>query len=120
MTVPTESLPTDAGRRETLASPTDGPTRIAATVDSWKRKLLDLTKRNRALNFRVNKVSTVTIVDEQPPEVFRQIYVHEHSMKFKAAPQSEAAENSKGSLAPMGDESADHGQSEDDENVPDA
>ncbi|MFL5614831.1 MAG: DUF3320 domain-containing protein [Gemmatimonadaceae bacterium] len=90
------------------------------TVDSWKRKLLDLTKRNRALNFRVNKVSTVTIVDEQPAEVFRQLYVHEHSMKFKAVPQSDTAESSMGSLARMDDEDVDHRQSEDDENVPEA
>ena len=64
-------------------------TRISATADSWKRKLLDLTKRNRALNFRINKVSTVTIVDEQPAEVFRQLYIRERAMKFKAAPEPE-------------------------------
>ena len=61
--------------------------RIAASVDAWKRKLLDLTKRNRALNFRVNKVSTVTIVDELPAEVFRHLYLRERSMRFKAAPE---------------------------------
>ena len=33
--------------------------RIAASVENWQRKLLDLTKRNRALNFRMNKVATV-------------------------------------------------------------
>src|SRR5688500_9586246 len=73
--------------RET--SPPDASTaaKIAASADNWKRNLLDLTKRNRALNFRVNKVSTVAIVDEQPAEVFRQLYVREHAMKFKAAPE---------------------------------
>jgi very-short-patch-repair endonuclease len=60
--------------------------RVIASIENWKRKLLDLTKRNRALNFRVNKVSTIVIVDEQPPEVFRQLYIQGQSMRFKAAP----------------------------------
>ena len=59
--------------------------RVKASIENWKRKLLDLTKRNRALNFKVNKVSTVTVVDEQPAEVFRQLYLHENLMRFKAA-----------------------------------
>ena len=45
--------------------------RLLATVNTWKSKLLDLSKRNRALNFKINKVSTVTIVDELPTEIFR-------------------------------------------------
>lgn len=67
--------------------------RVKASIDNWKRKLLDLTKRNRALNFKVNKVSTVTIVDEQPAQVFRQLYLDENSMRFKAAPESDQADN---------------------------
>src|SRR3712207_6651051 len=57
--------------------------RTAAAADAWKRKLLDLSKRNRALNFRPAKVSTVAIVDEQPAEVFRQIVVEERTMRFR-------------------------------------
>ncbi|MDP9349800.1 MAG: DUF4011 domain-containing protein, partial [Gemmatimonadota bacterium] len=71
-----------------VAEPTAGA-RIAASITAWKRKLLDLTKRNRALSFRTNKVSTVTIVDEQPAEVFRQLYLREKPMKFLAAPPKE-------------------------------
>src|SRR5438552_8250113 len=59
------------------------------SIENWKRKLLDLTKRNRALNFRMNKVSTIAIVDEQPAEVFRQLYLQERAMRFKAAPEDE-------------------------------
>ncbi len=47
--------------------------RISVSIDNWKRKLLDLSKRNLALNFKMNKVSTIAIVDEQPAEVFRQL-----------------------------------------------
>lgn len=60
--------------------PTTDNDRVKAALENWKRKLLDLTKRNRALNFKVNKVSTITIVDEQPAEVFRQLYLREQSM----------------------------------------
>src|SRR5690242_9847933 len=70
-------------------TPVNKDERVRASIDNWKRKLLDLTKRNRALNFKVNKVSTITVVDELPAEVFRQLYLRETSMRFKAAPEPE-------------------------------
>lgn len=60
--------------------------RLSASVANWKRKLLDLTRRNRALNFKPTKVSTIAIVDEQPAEVFRHLYLEERPMRFKADP----------------------------------
>src|SRR6185369_2625580 len=33
-----------------------------------------------------------TIVDEQPAEVFRQLYLREKAMRFKAAPEADASE----------------------------
>lgn len=59
--------------------------RVAATIGNWKRKLLDVSKRNRALNFKPNKVTTVTVVDEQPAEVFRILYLRERQMRFLPA-----------------------------------
>ena len=56
--------------------------RLTATVNAWKSKLLDLSKRNRALNFKVNKVSTVTVVDELPTEIFRLLCREKKSLKF--------------------------------------
>jgi len=67
--------------------------RIAATINNWKRKLLDVSKRNRALNFRPNKVTTITIIDEQPAEVFRHIYVEGRSMRFRPAPPKSVVES---------------------------
>jgi len=61
--------------------------RVAATIGNWKRKLLDVSKRNRALSFRPNKVTTVTIVNEQPAEVFRQLYLRERPQYVRASPQ---------------------------------
>lgn len=63
--------------------------RVRASIENWKRKLLDLTKRNRALNFRMNKVSTIAIVDEQPAEVFRQLFLRERAMRFNAAAEDD-------------------------------
>lgn len=57
--------------------------RANATLSNWKSKLLDLTKRNRALNFKVNKVSTVTIIDELPVEIYRLLCAERKVLKFK-------------------------------------
>lgn len=59
---------------------------VDASLDTWKRQLLDLTRRNRALNFRPLKVSTVAIVDERPAEVFRLLFDEERVLTFAAAP----------------------------------
>jgi superfamily I DNA and/or RNA helicase/very-short-patch-repair endonuclease len=56
--------------------------RISMTINGWKSKLLDLSKRNRALNFKIQKVSTVTIVDEQPAEIFKLLCLQGKSLKF--------------------------------------
>ena len=56
--------------------------RLAATIDNWKRRLLDVSKRNRALNFRPNKVTSITVTDEQPAEVFRQLFIQGQQMRF--------------------------------------
>ena len=93
MTTPTKPAP--AIRTGSPRSPADG--RLAASIDAWKRKLLDLSKRNRALNFRATKVSTVAIVDEHPAEIFRLLYLAEREMRFKA---TEPAAPDAGTSAP--------------------
>src|ERR1044072_3926567 len=67
--------------------------KIAGAIENWKRKLLDVSKRNRALNFRPNRVTTITITDEQPAEVFRQLYIQDRSMRFRPAPASALAQD---------------------------
>lgn len=70
--------------------------RVSATINNWKSKLLDLTKRNRALNFKPNKVSTVTIIDEQAVEIFRLLCLQNKNLKFKPKPETlEEAEKRK-------------------------
>ena len=65
--------------------------RVKTMVEGWKRKLLDLTRRNRALNFKPTKVSTVAVVDEHPVEIFRRIYLQELPMKFRAQESQRAS-----------------------------
>lgn len=69
------------------------PPAVAGSLERWKQALLDLTKRNRALNFRPNRVSTITVVDERPAEVFRTLVVEGAAMGFRAAVESVAGES---------------------------
>ncbi len=68
-----------------MPSPESVQAAVGASLDAWKRQLLDLTRRNRAINFRPLKVSTVAIVDEQPAEVFRLLYDAERTLTFAPA-----------------------------------
>ncbi|BCS35937.1 hypothetical protein TBR22_A51720 [Luteitalea sp. TBR-22] len=65
-----------------MSTPPSVPAIVGASLDTWKRQLLDLTRRNRALNFRPLKVSTIAIVDEPPAEVFRLLYDEEQALTF--------------------------------------
>jgi very-short-patch-repair endonuclease len=80
-------FPATTGSSSRLAAAVE--LRIAASIDHWKRKLLDLSKRNRALNFKMSKVSTIAIVDEQPAEVFLQLCLKNQGMRFKPTPERE-------------------------------
>ncbi|NNC32347.1 DUF3320 domain-containing protein [Longimicrobium terrae] len=88
---------------------------MQAAVENWKRRLIDLTRRNRALNFKVNRVATITVADEHPAEVFRALYLGGKALKFKAAPEqpgraapaagsdgSQAADHDEGTAAVAG------------------
>ena len=58
---------------------------VDANLDHWKRKLLDLSKRNRLLNFKPSRVSTITVVDELPAAVFRILAGNGQQMRFRPA-----------------------------------
>jgi very-short-patch-repair endonuclease len=62
-------------------------------LDKWQRQLIDLSSRNRLLNFKPTRVTTVRVVDELPTEVFRSLYLESRSMRFLPLqePQLEAA-----------------------------
>jgi very-short-patch-repair endonuclease/KaiC/GvpD/RAD55 family RecA-like ATPase len=47
--------------------------RLQYRLDQWKRQLIDLTRRNRLLNYKPTKASTVEIVDELPQLVLERL-----------------------------------------------
>ncbi len=51
-------------------------------IEAWKNKLIDLSRRNRLLNFRTTKVTTIKIIDELPSEVFKSMVVESNSFHF--------------------------------------
>jgi len=61
--------------------------RLIHLVDDWKRRLLDLTRRNKALNFKPTRVSTIAVIDEQPAPIFRRLVIQGLPMKFRALPE---------------------------------
>ncbi|MBI1763645.1 MAG: DUF3320 domain-containing protein [Acidobacteria bacterium] len=56
---------------------------IRFRLEAWKRKLIDLTKRNRLLNFKPTRVTTIRIIDELPTEVFRTLWLQNQTMTFQ-------------------------------------
>ena len=55
---------------------------IDKRIYKWKEKLIDLSKRNRLLNFKFSKSLTLRIIDEQPPEVYKALVQELHSLEF--------------------------------------
>ncbi|WP_372518636.1 DUF4011 domain-containing protein [Candidatus Ruminimicrobiellum ovillum] len=55
---------------------------IEKRIYKWKEKLIDLSKRNRLLNFKFSKSLTLRIIDEQPPEIYKALVRELHSLEF--------------------------------------
>ena len=61
---------------------------IEKQLQTARERLLDLTLRNRLLNFRPSKRRTIQVVEEIPREVFDILVLEERVMQFKASQQS--------------------------------
>jgi hypothetical protein len=75
--------------------------KVATRIEIWRRKLIDLSRRNRLLNFRPTKASTVEIVDEIPQQILRQL-VDGEVFEFDPIPDEDDSEN----LLELSDEEA--------------
>ena len=60
---------------------------IEKKLQSARERLLDLTLRNRLLNFRPSKRRTIQVVDEIPKEIFNILVLKERMMQFKPSEQ---------------------------------
>lgn len=59
---------------------------LLSEIEKIRKKLLDLTTRNRLLSFKYNKKS-LRIVDELPDQVFNTLVLQGDSMEFGALPE---------------------------------
>ncbi len=53
-------------------------------IDIARKSLLDLTNRNRLINFKLTKNTSLKVVDELPTEIYNLLVIQEKSMAFKA------------------------------------
>lgn len=82
------------------------PSGITVSLDRIRKKLLDLSRRNRLLNYRAGGRS-LPVVDELPDEVFRMLATNEQTMYFAPLPEpdeGEEADNSPDLLTPLSDD----------------
>ncbi len=61
----------------------------------WKDKLLDVSRRNRLIDFRPTRSTTVRIVDERPAEIFRLLVTEGATLSFRAAPEEAPREETR-------------------------
>jgi hypothetical protein len=54
-------------------------------LESWKKQLLDLGKRNRLINFKETKRSNITITNPGFDKVYQNIVLNEKPLKFPFA-----------------------------------
>ncbi len=62
-------------------------TEVEKQLDAARQQLLDLTLRNRLLNFRKTRRSTLTVIDEIPREIYDLLVLREKAMQFLHAPE---------------------------------
>ncbi|WP_059041933.1 DUF4011 domain-containing protein [Paenibacillus rubinfantis] len=55
---------------------------IDVRIDKWKKRLLDLGKKNRLINYRETKRSNIKIVSPDLAELFRLLVVNESALEF--------------------------------------
>ena len=58
---------------------------LSTRLDRWKQKLIDQTLHNPLLNFKPSKLTSISVVDGNPSEVFRTLQIQGKSMTFKAS-----------------------------------
>lgn len=60
-------------------------TQVRDQLETARKRLLDMSLRNKLLNFKTYRKSTVTVVDEVPAEVYRRLVFDEGSLRFLPA-----------------------------------
>src|SRR4030042_4924001 len=55
--------------------------RIDSCINEWKRRLIDLTRRNRLIYFVPKRSSSLQIAEPTPSEVFNRFVIEEKPLK---------------------------------------
>ncbi|MBX9670710.1 MAG: DUF3320 domain-containing protein [Candidatus Obscuribacterales bacterium] len=64
---------------------------LSTRLSNWKKKLIDQTLHNPLLNFKPSKLTTISVVDEKPSDVFRTLQIIGKSMTFGPAAEGRPA-----------------------------
>src|SRR5262245_23407045 len=59
---------------------------IVRQLQAARQNLLDLTMRNRLLNFRPTKLKTIQLIDTMPAEIYNSLVLREKAMEFLPRP----------------------------------
>src|SRR4051812_503645 len=65
-------------------------TTVSARLDDTRRRLLDLTRRNRLLNHRTSGNTTLRVAGEHPDEVYRILVAEGRRMQFLSREEAPA------------------------------
>ena len=61
---------------------------IEIQLEAARKNLLDLSMRNRLLNFRPNKARSIRVIDEVPREIYDILVLNEKTMGFLPTPEA--------------------------------
>src|SRR5437773_1526774 len=56
---------------------------IARELEKARQNLIDLTLRNRLLNYRTSTVRTIRVIDEVPAEIYDALVLRERTLEFR-------------------------------------
>ncbi len=78
--------------------------KINSCINEWKRRLIDLTRRNRLIYFVPKRSSSIQIAEPTPTEVFKRFAIDEKPLRcFMPEEDEEIDETITQSILPLGD-----------------
>ncbi|HHE65144.1 MAG TPA: DUF4011 domain-containing protein, partial [Bacteroidetes bacterium] len=63
--------------------------KIEKKIEIWKKDLLDLSLRNRLINYKTRKTSSIPILEPSITDIFETLVIKERSMTFTPIPSEE-------------------------------
>jgi very-short-patch-repair endonuclease len=87
-----------------MSAPTADPTSVQAQIEALRRKLLDLSLRNRMLNYRPSKRLGLTVLGEDSEQVHRILVEEGRKMSFFGRPDPAPKDRAASATLDFGDE----------------